>query len=179
MRLEKLFTSTLHRGCCPVANCPDTHYSKKQHIVFFILWMFQPQGHQELTANWIWCHLQMKMKQKTLKVTYCVPDLDQSHDFNLIFLEHLEPGKSPGLDSIFPEFILHAESALKSWFYDFLTSQLKIPRIWRRALTFAIPEPEKLLGDPKSSRPISRAVTRRAKSPWKIFRPPPGKRYGT
>jgi len=28
-------------------------------------------------------------------------------------LNHLEPGKSLGLDSIFPEFILHAESALK------------------------------------------------------------------
>jgi len=52
-------------------------------------------------------------------------------------LRRLKPGKSPGLDSIFPEFILHARSALKSWFCDFLTScirQLKIPKIWRRAL---------------------------------------------
>jgi len=43
--------------------------------------------------------------------------------------------------------------ALKSWFCDFLTScmlQLKIPRIWRRALIVAIPKPEKPLGDPKN-----------------------------
>jgi len=31
-----------------------------------------------------------------------------------IALRRLKPGKSPGLDSIFPEFILHARSALKS-----------------------------------------------------------------
>jgi len=73
-------------------------------------------------------------------------------------LRCLKPGKSPGLDSIFPEFILHAGSALKSWFYDFLNScmrQLKIPKIWRIALVVAIPKPEKPLGDPKSYRPIS------------------------
>jgi len=73
-------------------------------------------------------------------------------------LRRLKPGKTPGLDSIFPEFILHARSALKSWFWDFLNScmrQLKIPKIWRRALVVAIPKPEKPLGDPKSCRPIS------------------------
>ena len=46
-------------------------------------------------------------------------------------LRCLKPGKSPGLDSIFPEFILHDGSALKSWFGNFLNScmrQLKIPR---------------------------------------------------
>jgi len=51
-------------------------------------------------------------------------------------LRCLKPGKSPGLDSIFQEFILHAGSALKSWFCDFLNScmrQLEIPKIWRRA----------------------------------------------
>jgi len=50
-------------------------------------------------------------------------------------LMRLKPGKSPGLDSIFPEFILHAESDLKSWFCDFLPSclrQLKISKIWRK-----------------------------------------------
>ena len=70
-------------------------------------------------------------------------------------LRHLKPGKPPGLDSIFSEFILHAVSALKSWFWDFLTScmrQLKIPKIWRRALIVAIPNPEKPLRDPKSYR---------------------------
>jgi len=57
-------------------------------------------------------------------------------------------------DSIFPKFILHTESDLKSWFCDFLSScmhQLKIPKIWRRALIVAIPKPDKLLVD----RPIS------------------------
>jgi len=41
---------------------------------------------------------------------------------------------------------------------NFLNScmrQLKIPKIWRRALVVAIPKPEKPLGDPKSYRPIS------------------------
>jgi len=64
-------------------------------------------------------------------------------------LRRLKPGKSPGLDSIFPGFILHAESALKSWFCDFLSScmrHLKISKIWRRALVVAIPKPEKPLG---------------------------------
>jgi len=73
-------------------------------------------------------------------------------------LRRLKPGKSPGLDSIFSKFIIHAGSALKSWFYDFFTSclrQLQIPKICRRALIVAIPKPEKPLGDPKSYRPIS------------------------
>jgi len=33
--------------------------------------------------------------------------------------------------------------------------QLKIPKIWRRTLVFAMPKPEKPLRDPKSYRPIS------------------------
>jgi len=33
--------------------------------------------------------------------------------------------------------------------------QLKIPKIWRRALVVAIPKPEKSLGDPKSYCPLS------------------------
>ena len=60
--------------------------------------------------------------------------------------------------SLFIYIILHARSALKSWFRDFLNScmrQLKIPKIWRRALVVAIPKPEKPLRDPKSYRPIS------------------------
>ena len=73
-------------------------------------------------------------------------------------LRRLKPGMSPELDAIFPEFILHVGSALKPWFCDFLNScmcQLKIPKIWRRALVVGIPQPEKPLGDPKSYRPIS------------------------
>ena len=66
-------------------------------------------------------------------------------------------GKPLGLDSIFPEFILHAGSALKSGFCGFLTScmhQIKILKIWRRALMVVIPKLEKPLGDPKSYCPI-------------------------
>jgi len=69
-----------------------------------------------------------------------------------------EARKVSGIGLHFPEFIFHATSALKSWFCDFLSScihQLKIPKIWRRALIDAIPKPEKQLGDPKSYRPIS------------------------
>jgi len=68
-------------------------------------------------------------------------------------LRCLRPGKSPGLDSTFPEFILHAGSALKYWFCDFLAFcmyQLKIPKIWRKAPIVAIPKLEKSLGHPKS-----------------------------
>ena len=70
-------------------------------------------------------------------------------------LRRLKPGKSPVLDSIFPDFILHAGPALKPWFCDFLSSCMRQPKIWRRALVVAIPKPEKPLGDPKSYRPIS------------------------
>ena len=64
-------------------------------------------------------------------------------------LQHLKLGKAPGPDSICPELILHAGSALKSWLPDFLTSclhRLKIPKIWRRALVVAIPKPGKPMG---------------------------------
>ena len=83
-------------------------------------------------------------------------------------LRRLKPGKSPGLDVIFPEFILHAGSDLKSWFCDFLTScmrQLNLSKAWRRAPVVAIPKLEKQLGDP-----------------WVIalylFCLPPSRRYG-
>ena len=68
-------------------------------------------------------------------------------------LQHLKPGKAPGLDSICPELILHAGAALKSWLRDFLSSclhRLKIPKIWRRALVVAISKPTKPVGDRKS-----------------------------
>ena len=72
-------------------------------------------------------------------------------------LQHLKPGKAPGPDSICSELILHAGAALKSWLCDFLSSclrQLKITKIWRRALV-TISKPAKPMGDPKSYRPIS------------------------
>ena len=70
----------------------------------------------------------------------------------------MRPGKCPRLNSILPEFIFHAGSALLSSFCDFLTScmyQIKIPKIWRRAIIVAIPEPVKPLRDPKGYRLIS------------------------
>ena len=66
-----------------------------------------------------------------------------------IALQHLKPSKAPGPDSIFPELILHAGAALKSWLRDFLSSclrRLKIPKIWRRALVVAILKPRKPVG---------------------------------
>ena len=68
-------------------------------------------------------------------------------------LHHLKPGKAPGPDYICPELSIHAGPGLKSWLYSFLSSclrQLKIPKVWRRALVFAIPKPSK----PDSYRPI-------------------------
>ena len=73
-------------------------------------------------------------------------------------LQHLKPGKAPGLDSIFPELIIHAEAASKSWLRDFLffcLRRVKIPKIWRRALVVAIPKLMKPVGNSKSYRPIS------------------------
>ena len=72
--------------------------------------------------------------------------------------KHLKPGKAPAPDSIFPELTLHAGAALKSWLHDFLSSyfqQLKIPKIWRRALVVTILKPMKPVEDPKSYQPIS------------------------
>ena len=73
-------------------------------------------------------------------------------------LQHLEPGKAAGPDSICPELTLHAGAALKFWLRDFLSFCLrghKIPKIWRRALVVAIPKPTKPVGDPNSYRQIS------------------------
>ena len=47
---------------------------------------------------------------------------------------------------------------MKSWLRGFLSSclrQLKIPKVWRRALVVAIPKSKKPVGDPKSYRLIS------------------------
>ena len=47
---------------------------------------------------------------------------------------------------------------MKSWLHDFLSSyfqQLKIPKIWRRALVVTIPKLMKPVEDPKSYQPIS------------------------
>jgi len=56
---------------------------------------------------------------KTWKRQSLVPSFkgELSSAFN-----HLGSGKSTGLESIFPEFIFHAGSTLKSWLCDFFTS---------------------------------------------------------
>ena len=64
-------------------------------------------------------------------------------------LQYLKPDKAPGPDSIFPELILHAGAALKSWLRDFISSclrRLKIPKIWRRTVVVAIPKLAKPVG---------------------------------
>ena len=73
-------------------------------------------------------------------------------------LQHVKPGKAPGPDCICLELIIHAGTALKSWLHGFLSSclcQLKIPKVWRRALVVAIPKPKKPVEDPQSYHPIS------------------------
>ena len=73
-------------------------------------------------------------------------------------LQMLKPGKAPGPHSICPDLITHAGPALKSWLNNFLFSsmhQLKLTKIWRRALVVAIPKPIKPPGQAKSYRPIS------------------------
>ena len=68
-------------------------------------------------------------------------------------LQHLKPGKAPGLDSICSEYTLHGGAASKSWLRDFISSclrRLKIPKIRRRALVVAIPKPANPVGNPKS-----------------------------
>ena len=80
---------------------------------------------------------------------------------------HLKPGKAPGTDFICLELLFHAGSGLKFWLCGFLSSclrQLKIPKIWRRALVVAIPKPSKSVENVQSYRPISLLGV-----PYKIF----------
>ena len=86
--------------------------------------------------------------------------LDLSGDFSArefaAALQHVKPGKARGPDSICPELIIHAGTALK--LRGFLSSclrQLKIPKVSRRALVVVIPKPNKPVEDPKSYRSIS------------------------
>ena len=74
-------------------------------------------------------------------------------------LHILKPGKDPGPVSICPELIIQVGAAQKSCINHFLSSythQLKIPKIWRRALVVAIPKLMKPPGEAKSYyRPMS------------------------
>ena len=72
-------------------------------------------------------------------------------------LQLLKSGKSSSPDALCPERIVFAGSALKSWLNKLLSScmrQLKLPKICRKVLVIAIPEPNKLLQNQKSYRPI-------------------------
>ena len=87
--------------------------------------------------------------------SYSISELFRPKEFAAA-LRRLKPGKSQVM--IPSSQRLYAGPALKSWFCDFLNSfmrQLKIPKIWRRALVVAILKPEKPLGNPKSYRRIS------------------------
>ena len=96
-------------------------------------------------------------------------------------LRRLKPGKSKGLDSIFPEFTLHAGSARKSWFCNFLSSymrQLKISKIWRIGLVVADPYAREAIGGPKelssyisAVRPIQNPRGTYLHSCWNNHRP--------
>ena len=73
-------------------------------------------------------------------------------------LYRLKPGKAPGPESICLEPLIHVGLGLKFWLRDFLSSclrQLKISKVWRRALVVEIPKPSKPVEDPQSYRPIS------------------------
>ena len=73
-------------------------------------------------------------------------------------LKLLKPGQTPGPDSLCPELILHASSAVNSCLKKFLSScmcQPKLLKICRRALLVAIPKPNIPSGNPKSCRPVS------------------------
>ena len=73
-------------------------------------------------------------------------------------LHHLTPGKAPGRDFICQELLIHAGLGLKSWLRGFFSSclrQLKIPKVWRRALVVSIPKLSKPVEDPKSYRSLS------------------------
>ena len=73
-------------------------------------------------------------------------------------LHHLKPNKAASPKSICPELLIHAGPGLKLRLRGFFSSclrQLKIPKVWRRALVVAIPKPSKPVEDPQSYHPIS------------------------
>ena len=73
-------------------------------------------------------------------------------------LNHLKSGRAPSPDSICPELLIHDGLGLKFWLRGFLSSclrQLKISKVWRRALIIATPKPSKPVEDPQSFCSIS------------------------
>ena len=73
-------------------------------------------------------------------------------------LHHLKPGKAPDPNSICPGVFTDTGPDLKFWLRGLFSShlrQLKIQKVWRRALVVAISNPSKPVEDPQSYHPIS------------------------
>ena len=67
-------------------------------------------------------------------------------------LQHVKPGKAPGPDSICPELIIHAGTALKSWLRGFLSSclcQLKIFQSLGKSICSCDPKAKETCRGPK------------------------------
>ena len=67
-------------------------------------------------------------------------------------LQHVKPGKAPGPDSICPELIIHAGTALKSWLRGFLFSslrQLKIFQSMEKSICSCDPKAKETCRGPK------------------------------
>ena len=72
--------------------------------------------------------------------------------------KQLKIGKAQDPDNIPPEFLMHCDSKCLNWmreFYSLCLRHVTVLKIWRRATVVAILKPNKLVGDPKSYRPIS------------------------
>ena len=72
-------------------------------------------------------------------------------------LQHLKPGKAPGIDSMCSELILHAGGALKSWLRDFLSflfAPTQNSQDLEKSACGRDPKTRKARGDPKNYRPI-------------------------
>ena len=77
-------------------------------------------------------------------------DVNVSGDFSprefAAALHNMKPGKASGPGSVCPEFVIHAGPGFKFWLRGFLSSclrQLKISKVWRRALVVMIRKPSK------------------------------------
>ena len=87
-------------------------------------------------------HKSARLVNKEMSQLWRIPTPPDKCIFGDFFLEEfanahqmLKSGKALGPDSLHPELLLHANSALKSWLNKFLSScmhQLKLQKIWRR-----------------------------------------------
>ncbi|KAL7857706.1 hypothetical protein AOLI_G00178080 [Acnodon oligacanthus] len=89
-------------------------------------------------------------------------DANLSGDFTVAELSaainKLKPGKSPGQDNIYPEFVIHQSDKTSRWLCSFFSAcfqRIKLPKIWHRASVIALPKPNSPTKDPKSYRSIS------------------------